>query len=80
MEPHWVSILERKPELDKPVQVLAVKVRNDIEYDRAKLTSRGWVSLTDTVGTQVVAWLESDRLLDAAELSAIPKVGIRIPV
>jgi hypothetical protein len=81
MEPHWVNQFERSPELEKKVQVLAVRRGYDIEYDTAKVTSReGWISLTDKVGTEVAAWLESDCVLDDEELNKVSKHGIRLPV
>jgi hypothetical protein len=78
MEQRWINICEREPELKKEVQVMVVD--SAIEYASAKLTRQGWVFLTSTISTQVVAWVESDRFLTARELSDLPKDGIRLPL
>lgn len=77
MEPHWVNICEREPESDKVVQVLVLKDGSAFEYVKARASNRGWVSLTGEISGQIVAWLESDRFLDANELHGVPKNLIR---
>ncbi len=80
MQIRWINICEQEPELEKEVQVMVVNLGSEIGYARAKLTHQGWVFLASTISNDVVAWLESDRFLDARELSDVPKDRIRVPL
>lgn len=71
MEPHWVSIRDRMPDLDKEVQVLVVELGFGIGYARAKLTRKGWVFLTAPLSTEVAQWLEADRMFSDEEIREI---------
>lgn len=87
MLPHWVNIIDRKPNDRSEVQVLVVRNSSrsltggdtyDIDYGSAKLLRGHWTFLGPPPQYGwVVAWLESDRRLDRSELEEIPKDSIR---
>ena len=78
MQPHWVSIYEREPQVGREVQLLLVGNDGSIGYGSATLTAGGWAFSSRPEYTSVVAWLESDRRLTREELSNVPKTSIRV--
>lgn len=81
VDPHWVNLCEREPAENQQVQVIVVHVSgggaDDMEYESATLTSRGWRFNGTPRFTRVVAWLEADRALDRKELVRVPKDALR---
>src|SRR5438093_10827557 len=84
VKPFWVDVSERYPEENRKVQLLLVgPADNDtgarnIEYATGTWSAGEWVfDPPMPTFTQVVAWLESDRLLTYDDVSSIPKNEIR---
>lgn len=81
MSAHWVNLCEREPAENMEVQVIVVRGSGDgaydVEYELATLTPRGWRFDGTPKFTRVVAWLESERVLDREELARVTKDNLR---
>lgn len=81
MSARWVSLCEREPAENKRVQVIVVRGSEDgaydMDYQLATLTARGWLFEGTPTFTRIVAWLESEQVLDREELVRVPKDKLR---
>ena len=81
MSAHWVNLCEREPAHNHEVQVIVVQSSGegayDLEYESATRTEQGWEFSGTPRFTRVVAWLESDDVLNREELVHVPKDNLR---